>query len=75
MSPKQPPVQTTRVDQPARAQKELRRSEFIQQSVSEVENILGLDKNYVEARSFQARPRLANGGRKAQRQQLQENKN
>jgi hypothetical protein len=37
-------ARTAELNQPARAQKELGRAEFIQQQLSEAENILGLGK-------------------------------
>ena len=56
------------MNQPARAQKELGRGEFIQQQVSEAENILDLDKILRKLKVSRIRVRLVDGGSKPQRQ-------
>lgn len=51
-----------------------KKSELIQQQVSEAENIPGLDKIVQRPEASRSRPRLAYGGSKPQRQVCHEDK-
>ena len=56
--------QNSRIDQPAKDQRELGRGEFIQQQVSDSENILSLGKIAQRLDTSMTRPRLAHRGGK-----------
>ena len=61
---------TAELNQSASTQKELERGAFIQQWVSEAEDIVGLDYVVQRLEASKTRPRLADGSSKPWRQQL-----